>query len=60
MPFKVRTLNDKYVANFMDATYSPLKRQTVLPKKQSIFDPIGYTRDRQSKDSTKSMRVPSD
>ncbi|OZS35826.1 transposase, partial [Enterococcus faecium] len=27
--FKVRTLNDKYVAIFMDATYIPLKRQTV-------------------------------
>ncbi|MFS1176029.1 transposase, partial [Enterococcus lactis] len=26
--FKVRTLNDKYVAIFMDATYIPLKRQT--------------------------------
>ncbi|TKO83659.1 IS256 family transposase, partial [Enterococcus faecium] len=24
--FKVRTLNDKYVAIFMDATYIPLKR----------------------------------
>ena len=27
--FKVRTLNDKYVAIFIDATYIPLKRQTV-------------------------------
>ncbi|BDP54076.1 hypothetical protein EfmJHP35_20000 [Enterococcus faecium] len=27
--FKSRALNDKYVAIFMDATYIPLKRQTV-------------------------------
>ena len=38
--FKVRTLNDKYVAIFMDATYIPLKRQTVS-KKQSIL-PLVY------------------
>ena len=33
--FKVRTLNDKYVAIFMDATYIPLKRQTV--SKEAIY-----------------------
>ena len=27
--FKARALNDKYVSIFMDATYIPLKRQTV-------------------------------
>ncbi|MDK4381901.1 transposase, partial [Enterococcus faecium] len=37
--FKVRTLNDKYVAIFMDATYIPLKRQTV--SKEAIYIVIG-------------------
>ncbi|PQB69215.1 IS256-like element ISEfm2 family transposase, partial [Enterococcus faecium] len=37
--FKVRTLNDKYVAIFMDATYIPLKRQTV--SKEAIYIAIG-------------------
>ncbi|SMJ10815.1 transposase [Enterococcus faecium] len=30
--FKSRALNDKYVAIFMDATYIPLKRQTIAHK----------------------------
>ncbi|WP_316486275.1 transposase, partial [Enterococcus faecium] len=33
--FKSRALNDKYVAIFMDATYIPLKRQTV--SKEAIY-----------------------
>ena len=38
--FKVRTLNDKYVAIFMDATYIPLNGKP-SPKKQSIL-PLVY------------------
>ena len=41
--FKVRTLNDKYVAIFMDATYIPLKRQTV--SKEAIYIAIGIRED---------------
>ncbi|MCA6714608.1 transposase, partial [Enterococcus faecium] len=41
--FKVRTLNDKYVAIFMDATYIPLKRQTV--SKEAIYIVIGIRED---------------
>ena len=40
--FKVRTLNDKYVAIFMDATYIPLK-QTV--SKEAIYIAIGIRED---------------
>ncbi|EOM63981.1 transposase [Enterococcus faecium EnGen0188] len=41
--FKVRTLNDKYVAIFMDATYIPLKRQTV--SKEAVYIAIGIRLD---------------
>ncbi|EOM63980.1 hypothetical protein SS9_00255 [Enterococcus faecium EnGen0188] len=41
--FKVRTLNDKYVAIFMDATYIPLKRQTV--SKEAVYIVIGIRLD---------------
>lgn len=41
--FKSRALNDKYVAIFMDATYIPLKRQTV--SKEAIYIAIGIRED---------------
>ncbi|EAG2845718.1 IS256 family transposase [Listeria monocytogenes] len=41
--FKVRTLNDKYVAIFMDATYILLKRQTV--SKEAVYIVIGIRLD---------------
>ncbi|EGP5035297.1 IS256 family transposase [Enterococcus faecium] len=41
--FKVRTLNDKYVAIFMDATYIPLKRKTVA--KEAIHITVGIRPD---------------
>src|SRR5699024_3956190 len=41
--FKVRALNDKYVAIFMDATYIPLKRQIV--SKEAIYIAMGIRED---------------
>ncbi|WP_240318223.1 IS256 family transposase, partial [Enterococcus faecium] len=41
--FKSRALNDKYVAIFMDATYIPLKRQTV--SKEAIYIAVGIRPD---------------